>query len=100
MIMMLDIGREQLSILAYQYCMPNSDYNNGRIPNTIISSHDPRYVQYHTKAFLDMIDSDMYRDKWIYPKDIERYAEETKEYDTDEIDPRYPYLYGKNANEI
>lgn len=92
-----DIGREQLSILAYQYAMPDSDYRMGRIPNTILSANDAEYVRKCSRSFLDLIYSSSSYNKWIYPKDVERYAEETAKYDY--IDKRFPYLYGVKANE-
>lgn len=94
-----DIGREQLSILAHEYCMPDSDYNQGKIPNTILDTKSPEYVQANTKAFMDMRLSGSYKDKWINIGDIERYAEDTKEYDNlQEPDKRFPFLYGKHAD--
>lgn len=94
-----DIGREQLSILAHEYCMPDSDYNQGKIPNTILDARSPEYIQHNTKAFMDMCLSGSYNEEWIHISDIEQYAEDTKEYDDiQEPDKRFPFLYGKHAD--
>lgn len=94
-----EIGREQLNILAYEYCMPDSDYHKGYIPNTIPTSVTPKYVQTNSKSFLDMLKFEKYSNTWIETKDIESYTEKNMEFteNDDEYHKLFPFLYGKKG---
>lgn len=91
-----EIGREQLSILAYQYCMPDSDYHKGNIPNTLPTVSNAKYVQTNSRSFLDMLKFEKYSNSWIETKDIESYTEKNAEFteNDDEYLKRFPFLYG------